>query len=265
MFIMNDQILSDYVVTDLETTGLSPENDRIIEIAAVRVVNRRVESVFSVLVDPQIHIPSYITDITGIDDSMVRGKPHIEEAMADFLDFTGELPLLGHNIIRFDMRFLSRYASLSNRCADTLLIAEHMETGSRGLSLSELCARFGVKNLNAHRAEYDCLATHEVYLGLMELYRQKGAFIKMAVGCGKKEFQENIRSFCKADTELTYSKNEKGTLSVFVSGKPVGTVSGGKQRELEVNAPLVKKLYADRLSVGAGGKFLLGAKAVLMP
>ena len=71
----DSRIISDYVVVDLETTGLSPENDKIIEIAAVKVINDTVTDTFSTLVDPHRHINSYITEITGKTTSGITRKP----------------------------------------------------------------------------------------------------------------------------------------------------------------------------------------------
>lgn len=265
MIILKEQIVSDYVVTDLETTGLSPENDRIIEIAAVRVRNNEITDTYSTLIDPLRHISREITAITGIDDSMVKGKPLIGEAMQEFMRFVGNTPLLGHNIIHFDLQFLKRQAEINNHCIDTLMFSQHVLPESSGYSLSALCTRFGIKNLNAHRAEYDCIATHEVYCKLKSLYKDNGAYLNMAVSCSRKAYQNNIRQLCRTGTDLTYSANEKGELAVFAQGEPIGTISGGKQRELEANSELVRKLTVSRISEGAGGKLLLGAQAHLKP
>lgn len=259
----DSRIISDYVVVDLETTGLSPENDRIIEIAAVRVINNEVTDTFSTLVDPHRHIDRYITEITGIDDSMVMGAPDIGEAMPRFLDFLGDMPILGHNVIRFDLRFLQAVSDLEVFCVDTLDIANHMHTGSYGNSLTALCARFGVINDNAHRALSDCLATHKVYQKMKEHYINNGAYFTMAVSCGRKAFQENIRAKCRLGTALTAEKDSKGALLLSVCGCPVGTVSGSRQQEFEENIHLVREITVSKLTENDKGKLLLGAEVRL--
>ena len=258
----DSRIISDYVVVDLETTGLSPENDKIIEIAAVKVINDTVTDTFSTLVDPHRHINGYITEITGIDDSMVKNAPDISEAMPGFMDFLGDMSVLGHNVIRFDLRFLQAVSDIEVFCVDTLDVANHMHTGSCGKSLGALCARFGVINDNAHRALSDCLATHEVYLRLKDEYMKNGAFFTMAANCGRKLFQQNISEKCSVGTELNVTRNEKGL--VLSAGEfPVGTVSGSKQKEYEDNEDIVKKVTVSKITEGANSKLLLTAEVTV--
>lgn len=259
----DSKMISDYVVVDLETTGLSPENDRIIEISAVRVENDAVTDSFSTLVDPHRHIDRYITEITGIDDSMVKGAPDIVEAMPRFLDFLGDMPMLGHNVIRFDLRFLQAVCHLEVRCVDTLDIANHIRTGSMGHSLTALCARFGVINDNAHRALSDCIATHGVYQKMKELYRDKGAYFTMAVSCGRKSYQENIRAGCRIGTALTAETDQKGALLLCADGCPVGTVSGGRQEEFMENLHIVRGITVSKLTENDKGKLLMTAEVKL--
>lgn len=80
----------DYVVFDLETTGINPNSDAIIEISAVKVKNRQVTDTFSSLVNPERPIPYQATRVNGITDEMVAIEPVIKEALAEFLDFIGE-------------------------------------------------------------------------------------------------------------------------------------------------------------------------------
>lgn len=261
----SDKILDDYVVVDLETTGLSPERDEIIEIAAVRVRDNVPSEVFQTFVNPRRHISSAITSLTGINDDMVIDAPLIGEAMPKFLEFAGDTPLLGHNLIRFDLCFLQMRGTVYNYCIDTLDIAHHIKTGTCGYSLSALCARFGVINDNAHRALSDCIATHEVYQALKRLYNVRGAFFTMAASCSKKEFQKNISERCRVGTMLTYSENEKGGITLFKDEYPVGTVCGGKLRELEDNKELIKGIRISKITRGAQDKLLMGTEVELCP
>lgn len=100
---------SDWVVFDLETTGLSPEWDQIIQIAAVRMRGGRVlagDSFFS-YVDPQRRIPSWISQYTGVRDADVRNAPTAAQMLPDFSRFVGGATLVAHNGHRFDMKFLA--------------------------------------------------------------------------------------------------------------------------------------------------------------
>lgn len=92
------------VAIDLETTGLSPLVDRIIELAAIKVTPEKVES-FSQLINPKVEIPPFTTDIHGITQEMVADQPILEEVLPKYHDFVGDLPIVAHNA-KFDLGFL---------------------------------------------------------------------------------------------------------------------------------------------------------------
>ncbi|MBS4062083.1 MAG: 3'-5' exonuclease, partial [Bacteroidetes bacterium] len=111
------------VVIDIETTGLDPQKDSIIEIAAIRFSGNRIEDEFETLVNPNRHIPENITQLTGIDDSMVRNAPRIGDVLGELEHFCGDLPVLGQNV-RFDLGFLRRHRALAyNEAVDTYEMA----------------------------------------------------------------------------------------------------------------------------------------------
>ena len=103
------EVLTDdtFVVLDLETTGLDPNKDDIIEICALLIEKERISKVFHTLVNPGYLIPKKITDITGITNTMLVGKPKIEEIIYDFDNFIKEYTIIGHNI-SFDLAFLEK-------------------------------------------------------------------------------------------------------------------------------------------------------------
>ena len=90
--------LSSFVAFDLETTGLDPVTDRIIEIAAIRFVDGGPKDRYVTLVNPDKHIPALVTEITGITNDMVRTAPKEERIIDDLLEFVGDAPLVAHNI-----------------------------------------------------------------------------------------------------------------------------------------------------------------------
>ena len=112
--------MENYVALDLETTGLSPKNDRILEIGAVKIEEGRETGRIATLIDPQMKIPERIRELTGITQEMVAGQPTPAEAVRAFLDFCGELDLMGHNLI-FD------YSFLKHQAADQKIPFEKME------------------------------------------------------------------------------------------------------------------------------------------
>lgn len=159
----------DHVVFDLETTGLSPLEDQIIEISAVKVEKGEVRGTFSTLVDPGRPIPAAATRVNGITDQMVAGAPTVERAMEQFLAFIGTSVLVGHNIHSFDMRFLYQAISvgmgreLSNDYIDTLPMARCCLPQLRRHRLTDLAAHFHISTEGAHRALNDCMMNEKCY------------------------------------------------------------------------------------------------------
>ncbi|MBI4928533.1 MAG: 3'-5' exonuclease, partial [Anaerolineae bacterium] len=103
--------MSSIVAIDIETTGLDPSSDAIIEIGAVRFNGSRVEAEWSTLINPGRPISPFITQLTGISNEMVRNAPPIKAVINDLAAFAGESPLLGQNV-GFDLSFLNRQGIL---------------------------------------------------------------------------------------------------------------------------------------------------------
>lgn len=118
------------VVLDFETTGLSTDYDRIIEIGAAIVEGNEIKSTFSSLCDPGVYINSFITGLTGITNAMVKDQPTPEQLMPEFYDYIGSRPLLAHNA-SFDSRFLRAEMarvgnSVNNPILCTMLLARRL-------------------------------------------------------------------------------------------------------------------------------------------
>ena len=151
------------VALDIETTGLSAENDAIIEIAAVRFNDRRVEGEWQTLLHPGRRIPPFITQLTGITDAMVLDKPGIREVLPDLQKFVGDAPIIGHNIA-FDVGFLRRYGVLRrNDLLDTYDLASVLLPNASRYNLSALAQALGIPAAGAHRAMQDAHMTRLVY------------------------------------------------------------------------------------------------------
>src|SRR5688572_27559865 len=115
--------MTSIVSIDIETTGLDPQKDAIIEIGAVRFNGQRIEDEWSTLVNPGRHIPEQITQLTGIDDAMVRNAPRLQDVLEELETFTSGLPVLGQNV-RFDLGFLQKQRILMlNDVVDTYELA----------------------------------------------------------------------------------------------------------------------------------------------
>src|SRR5512143_2129502 len=111
------------VAIDIETTGLDPGRDAIIEIGAVRFHGNRVDAEWSSLVNPQRHVPEFITALTGIDDAMLRQAPTIQDVAGKVNEFLGDSAILGHNV-GFDLSFLQKHIPIrTTQVVDTYELA----------------------------------------------------------------------------------------------------------------------------------------------
>mgnify|MGYP000459956100 FL=1 len=160
------------VAIDIETTGLDPNNDAIIEIGAVRFNGTRIEDEWSTLIHPGRPIPSFISQLTGITNDMVRNAPSIREVIADLARFVGDAPVLGHNV-SFDLAFLNRQNLLRfNQVVDTYELASVLLPNASRYNLGALGQALGILLPATHRALDDARVTHAVYLRLLDLAHQ---------------------------------------------------------------------------------------------
>lgn len=159
----------DYVVFDLETTGLSPETDEIIEISAIKVRSGKVKDTFSSLVNPGCHIPASASRVNGITDAMVADAPKIGQVLERFEEFIGDQVLVGHNIHSFDLKFLYRamrihcQKELRNDYIDTLIIARSCLKELPRHRLVDLAQYFHISTEGAHRALNDCVMNQKCF------------------------------------------------------------------------------------------------------
>ena len=162
----------DYVALDLETTGLDPEYDSIIEIGMVRVRRGEVTAEYSTLVNPGMEIDEFITDLTGITNDMLASAPAIAEVLPTARDFLGDDIILGHNI-NFDINFIydncerQGLTPVSNDYIDTMRISRRVLPDLKHHRLGDIVNALGVDHAQAHRAIGDCHATIDCYKALL--------------------------------------------------------------------------------------------------
>ena len=157
------------VALDLETTGLDPQTDSIIEIGAIRFNSRRVESEWTNLINPGRRIPPFITQLTGITDQMVMESPPIHAVLSDLKDFVGDAIVVGHNI-GFDLAFLSKQGILrQNDRIDTYEMASILLPSAGRYNLAALGQALGVPLSATHRALDDARVTRALFLRLYEM------------------------------------------------------------------------------------------------
>lgn len=179
----------EYVVFDLETTGLNPARDEIVEISGIRVRENTAAEEFSTLVNPGIPIPPAAARVNGITDEMVCHAPSPGEALGKFLDFAGDCVLVGHNIHTFDMLFLRACAArepkrnVSNDYVDTLYLARNCLPFLTRYRLTDVAEYFGISTDGAHRALADCHMNLQCYIALGKIWEQGKAAASARTAC----------------------------------------------------------------------------------
>ena len=152
-----------FVSIDLETTGLNPESDRIIEIGAVKFQGAVVLDTFSTLVNPDREISAFIQDLTGISNEQLGEAPSIDEVKSAFIQFVGGLPIVGHNI-SFDVACLHHEGiDFTGSNFDTWELAIIALPRMVSYSLSSLCSELQIHNDSPHRAKEDAEATAKLF------------------------------------------------------------------------------------------------------
>ena len=164
----NDGVEDDYVAIDIETTGLG-RSARIIELGAVRIRHGRKVASYSQLVNPRIPIPAKVTQITGITDRDVKGKPTIDKALPRFYAFCGKDTWIGHNIHRFDIPIIKHEAERIGagipdvNFYDTLEISQVYLPQLEHHRLKDLIRYFGIAKTERHRAADDAAQTAQIF------------------------------------------------------------------------------------------------------
>ncbi len=160
-------LVSDYVVFDLETTGLDATKDEIIEIGALKYINDTLVDELDILVKPNNPIPDVITSITGITNDMVSDSPTIKEALPKFIEFIENYSLIAHNS-SFDLSFIEENINklqlpmINNKNIDTVYLARKYIPKAYNYKLETL-KKFFKLDYGSHRSTDDCRTTNYVY------------------------------------------------------------------------------------------------------
>ncbi|WP_391573956.1 PolC-type DNA polymerase III [Cohnella sp.] len=176
-----EQTLEDaeYVVFDIETTGLSVTDNKIIELAGVKMKNGQEFDRFETFIDPHEPIPYNIQQLTNITDDMVRGAPELEPKLKEFIEFVGDAILVAHNA-RFDIGFIQHSCKqfglppLDNPALDTLEVARYLHPTMKNHRLNTLASLYKVSLENHHRAIDDTVALGGILNGLLKDLQTRG-------------------------------------------------------------------------------------------
>ena len=173
-------LLDDYTVLDIETTGVDPHCDRIIQVSCLTIRNCQIADQYDTYINPGIEINSFISNLTGITNEMVSNAPTIDEAAPDILEFIGDDVIIGHNV-NFDINFLydaflaGQRVSLSNDYIDTMRMARRLFPEWSDHRLSTLVANFGLPADTFHNSLADVTHTFRCYEYMKDLIRNDQA------------------------------------------------------------------------------------------
>jgi len=202
----------EFVVFDIETTGLNSHTNEIIEIGAVKIKAGRIVDRYSQLINPGRPIPYDITEITSITDEQVANEPKIDEVIGKFVDFVGDAVLVAHNA-PFDMGFIKRdikkYLNIDYQCSviDTLQMARDLFPDLKKYGLGDLNKTLGLALEKHHRAVDDSQATANMFIIFLEKYKEKGLEYMKDINIGfevnvKKQSLKNIMVLVKTQVGL---------------------------------------------------------------
>lgn len=214
-----------FTIIDVETTGKGIRNNRITEICLLRIENGVVVEKYTTLVNPEQRIPSYITDITGIDDELVRDAPIFAEIAEQVIRLTNNSVFVAHNVsfdfhvVRSEFRYLGYNFERPKLC--TVRLAKKLIPNLFSYSLGKLCGSLSIPHQNAHRAEGDTDATAILFQRLLSLDDNLSTIDGMLKPKETKELRTpahiNIEELRKLPTTAgVYKFQNKNGLAVYV-------------------------------------------------
>lgn len=206
----------DFVVFDIETTGLSAKTDKITEIGAVKISKGEIVDHFSQLVNPERRLSAKIIELTGITDDMLADQPTIDAVLPRFMDFIGDAMLVAHNS-DFDTGFIRNNCealglAYNHKAIDTVAISRALLTDLKSHKLNLVAKRLGVRLDNHHRAVDDAKATAEIFLKFLEMFRENG--VETLDQVNQKYIDTDYKS--KRPNHITIlAKNETGLKNLY--------------------------------------------------
>lgn len=214
----NQDIHTEYVVFDIETTGLSAKHNKIIEIGAVKVKDGEVTGRFSEFINPEVPIPYQIEQLTSINDEMVMDAPTVDVILPRFIEFCKDAIVVAHNAA-FDTGFVKKFANdlgltFTNTILDTMTLSHVLLPELGKYTLDRVCKAFNVKNEHHHRAIDDAEATAKVFMHLFDMLVEKGI---ERIDDINKMGQASVDTIRKGRTYhgIILAKNEIGRVNLY--------------------------------------------------
>ncbi len=210
----------EYVVFDLETTGLSFEHDAITEIGAAIYCNGKMEKQFQTFVDPERKLPKKIVELTGITDEMLKGAPKMAEAIPAFLEFCGDRPLAAHNA-DFDVSFVKAACKqlgleFAPTYLDTLVMAQGLLPGLNKYKLNVVADALSLPDFNHHRAVDDAMTVGYMLERFFAMLEEKGITKVSQINDAMSEMKAgNKISSLQTRHIILYAKNNTGLRNLY--------------------------------------------------
>lgn len=195
------EIPNKYIAFDIETTGLDPMYDEIIEIGAIKIEDGKEIETFSTLIKPKYKIDEFITELTGITNEMVMDAPKINEVLPKFMDFIKDSVILGHNV-DFDINFIydnlinEDMNPITNDFVDTLRLSRRLLPELKHHRLSDLANYYNIDTTGSHRSLTDVRITIDIFKNLEKLVESKYSNI------------ENFKEACKKKSHSGYKASD---------------------------------------------------------
>lgn len=193
------EIPNKYIAFDIETTGLDPMYDEIIEIGAIKIEDGKEIETFSTLIKPEYEIDEFITELTGITNEMLMNAPKINEVLPKFMDFIKGSVILGHNV-NFDINFIydnlinEDMYPITNDFVDTLRLSRKLLPELKHHRLSDLANYYNIDTTGNHRSLTDVRITIEIFKNLEKLVESKYSNIKNCKDVCKKKSHSGFKA-----------------------------------------------------------------------
>jgi len=251
---------STFIAIDLETTGLDPRSDEIIELGAVRYVNGRETDCFSQLINPRVKVTTEITKLTGISANDLKDAPRLEQVAEDFIRFVGDSPLIGHHV-SFDLGFLGAASVTAVHFKKSRTIPITHDTGSAARFLNPCLNSYSLKNLSRyfrvsttpnHRASDDAAVTAELFVHLIELMvtlpRDELAQAYHFVEGTASPLANTLRNVLRTSDEipLTSYAAEKAHLAYLHCPDNIYSCEGDKRPDTAMTTILIDRFFSER-------------------
>lgn len=223
------------IVLDTETTGLDYTREKMVEFAALRLENGKIKDEFQTLINPEQHIRKSSIAIHGITEEMVKDAPTEAEIMPKILEFIGDYPIVGHNVI-FDFSFINEASlrvfkrGITNEKIDSQQMFKEIAPDLESHGLSALTERFKVDLTNHHRAMADAMGLALAYPKLKKLYLQKYDWQCKQIENIDYLFERYLRIQQSVVTQQSELQDLRSIFKLYfeLGGKPIESTTGEK-------------------------------------